>query len=140
MPILNYLAQEKNIQHTIRIVCFINCCLYKEWVFTKNSLHMVLLFLINCICCHHGHFPSLYVFSAIKFQNFSVGVLSRAFVLWCLVCFSNMKFCLFLLIFFCGELQYIFLLLIYLSLSKRLFFIFGFQSNRVFVRISTLRR
>lgn len=131
MPILNYLAQEKNIQHTIRIVCFINCCLYKEWVFTKKSLHMVLSFLINCICCHHGHFPSLYVFTTMTFQNFSVGVFISVFysLMSCFIFKDEILdiYIRIILIFievFCGELQYLFL-------PNDRFILFGFLSNLV---------
>ena len=54
----------------------------------------------------------------IKFQNFSVGVFSPGFVLWCLVWFSNMKYWIFIFYLFCGELQYFFLLLFRSSFSK----------------------
>ena len=52
----------------------------------------VLVYFYLAFIVNHDLFSSLYVFSTIKFQNFSVGISSRAFVLWCLVCFSSMKY------------------------------------------------
>ena len=92
-PNLSCLSQDKKIQDTIRNPFFIDRRLYKEWAFTKNALYIVLLFLFNCIYRHHGHFPSLYVFPTIKFQNFSEGILTLfVFVLIYLVWFPNMKY------------------------------------------------
>ena len=50
----------------------------------RGLVYFYLAFIVN-----HDLFPSLYGFSTIKFQFFSVGALSRAFVLWCLVCFQT---------------------------------------------------
>ena len=44
-----------------------------------SALHMMSSLLFNYIYRHNGHFPSLYVFPTIKFQNVSVGIFIPAF-------------------------------------------------------------